>query len=132
MIATRDFAAHLESIPAARSFVLRAVADAPRDVRDAVSVMVSELAMNAVQWARSSFSVSVRAGEGTLRVEVTDASPARPAAQPVPLPSDLHGRGLVIVGKLSDAWGVTPSPHGTGKTVWFSLATTSRPSAPAR
>ena len=27
-----------------------------------------------------------------------------------------------LVGQLSDTWGITPSPAGSGKTVWFQTA----------
>jgi hypothetical protein len=30
-----------------------------------------------------------------------------------------HGRGLVLVQSLADAWGVRA--HGVGKSVWFEL-----------
>ena len=43
------------SARAARRFVLQAAGDAPADPRDAIAVMVAELAMNAVQHARTDF-----------------------------------------------------------------------------
>jgi len=102
--------------------VLQAVGHAPATVRDAIAVMVGELAMNAVEHAHTEFEVTVEMGDGTLRVKVTDSSGNRPAAGPMPPPSSSRGRGLPIVHSLADAWGVIPAPHGPGKTIWFEIA----------
>jgi hypothetical protein len=50
---------------------------------------------------------------GLLRVELTDSGGGTLVARPLPDAASLHGRGLFIVGKLSDAWGnqVTTGPH---------------------
>jgi anti-sigma regulatory factor (Ser/Thr protein kinase) len=84
--------------------------------------MVSELAMNAVQHARTQFEVSVELTAGTLRVTVIDSGAGRPTAQPMPPPSSDRGRGLQIVRSLADEWGVNLQGHGSGKSVWFQLA----------
>ena len=47
MKTAQKFAPDVNSIPAARRFVLAAIGSATAEQRDAVSVMVSELAMNA-------------------------------------------------------------------------------------
>lgn len=121
MRASRSFTSVLGSTPAARRFVLSTLGDTPADLRDAISVMVSELAMNAVQHARTQFEVSVELTADTLRVTVTDSGAGRPTAQPMPPPSSDRGRGLQIVQSLADEWGVAPSSHGSGKSVWFQL-----------
>jgi hypothetical protein len=54
----------------------------------------------------------------TLRVEMADSGQNYPTAGPMPPPSSPRGRGLPIVDGLADDWGVTPTPHGPGKTVW--------------
>jgi anti-sigma regulatory factor (Ser/Thr protein kinase) len=118
----RSFAPDAASIRAARRFVLDAVASAPPDVRDAISVMVSELAMNAVQYAHTDFDVSMELTEDSLRVEVTDSGGGTPAVQPRPPASSLHGRGLFLVDRLSDEWGVSPSRDGPHTGVWFRVA----------
>ena len=56
---------------------------------------------------------------GLLRVEVTDSGGGTPVARPLPDAASLHGRGLFIVGKLSDAWG--SSPPGPATSVWFTV-----------
>jgi anti-sigma regulatory factor (Ser/Thr protein kinase) len=127
---SRSFPAEVGSIPAARRFVADAVGDVPGELRDAISVMVSELAMNAVQYARTRFEVRAEIGDGTLRVEVTDAGAGLPELQPFPPASSPRGRGLLIVHLLSDEWGVIPAVAGNGKSVWFDIALTVQPGSP--
>ena len=121
MKAARTFTPDADSIPAARRFVLAAIGSLPAEQRDAVSVMVSELAMNAVEHARTRFQVTVETTGGSLRVEVADAGGGTATAQPQPDAASLRGRGLFIVGRLSDAWG-TSSSAGSATSVWFTIA----------
>jgi anti-sigma regulatory factor (Ser/Thr protein kinase) len=121
MRTSRSFPAVPESTRAARRFVLQAAGDVPPDLRDAIAVMAAELAMNAVQHARTQFEVTIERAATTMRVEVTDSGEDRPTARPMPPPQSLRGRGLPIVDSLADAWGVTPSPHGPGKSIWFQI-----------
>jgi anti-sigma regulatory factor (Ser/Thr protein kinase) len=122
MRTSRSFPAVPESTRAARRFVLPAAGDVPPALRDAIAVMVAELAMNAVQHARTPFRVTIDRAVTTMRVEVTDSGSGRPAAQPMPPPQSLRGRGLPIVDGLADAWGVIPSPHGPGNSIWFQIS----------
>ena len=122
MRTSRSFPAVPESTRAARRFALQAAGDVPPSLRDAIAVMVAELAMNAVQHARTEFEVTIDRAGATMRVEVTDSGGGRPAAQPMPPPQSLRGRGLPIVDGLADAWGVIPSPHGPGKSIWFQIS----------
>jgi anti-sigma regulatory factor (Ser/Thr protein kinase) len=122
MRTSRSFPAVPESTRAARRFVLQAAGDVPPALHDAIAVMVAELAMNAVQHARTEFEVTIDRAGATMRVEVTDSGGGRPAAQPMPPPQSLRGRGLPIVDGLADAWGVIPSPHGPGKSIWFQVS----------
>jgi anti-sigma regulatory factor (Ser/Thr protein kinase) len=117
----RRFPAAKRSVPEARQFVAGALNGAPADVRDSVMLMVSELAMNAVQHARTQFTVAVELAGKTLQVEVADAGTGVPEICPAPPVADLHGRGLFIVERLSDAWGVAPALSGPGKSVWFRI-----------
>ena len=86
------------------------------DVADAVVLAVSELMTNAVEHAGT--SVELRAGTdgGCLRIEVADGSGDMPRGAE-PRPDAVGGRGLHLVGQLSDRWDVTTT--ATGKTVWF-------------
>jgi len=91
----RSFAPDAASIRAARRFVLAAVDGATPELRDAISVMVSELAMNAVQYACTTFVVSVDLTGDSLRVAVTDAGGGSPEAQPLP-PASTRAGGSVM------------------------------------
>jgi len=112
---TRSFPGIPESVSAARSWVAgffpsaAAAADA--------ALMTSELATNAILHSASglpggTFTVSVRAGDGSVRVDVIDQgeAPGRTAAPGL-------GKGLVIVGQLADESGAD------GPDRWFSLCT---------
>ena len=122
MRTARTFSPEVASIRAARQFVLDAAGQVAKDTGDAISVMVSELAMNAVQYAATDFDVLVEISGGQIRVEVSDAGGGEPVPGPVPPLSSPHGRGLILVGKLADAWGVLPAPGAPGKSVWFTIA----------
>jgi anti-sigma regulatory factor (Ser/Thr protein kinase) len=122
MIVRHRYAADPESIMEARQFILAQLPDAANEVRDAVSLMVSELATNAVLHARTEFDVCVEVTEEWLRVEVIDRGSGMPHRQPKPPPTAEHGRGLRIVSELSDRWGVDGTEGQPGKTVWFQIA----------
>lgn len=81
-----------------------------------VRLIVSELATNAVVHAGGTFEVEAHL-DGELRVRVRDLLPERsPRLRPVR--DDVPGgRGLHIVSRLADAWGVV---GGDGdKSTWF-------------
>ncbi|MEU6591761.1 ATP-binding protein [Streptomyces sp. NPDC046881] len=92
-------------------------------VEDALLV-VSELTTNAVIHARppAELRLSWGGGDGdrTLRVEVTDAGPARPAVPPLgEFDPDEHGRGEAIVRALATHYGIRIHPGGV--TRWAEL-----------
>jgi len=88
---------------------------------DAVTLCVSELVTNALDHATPPIDLRMARDDGRLRIEVSDASTARPVPRSYD-PSALRGRGLQFVDQNASSWGVDPSPHG--KTVWaeFGLA----------
>ncbi|MGW0884593.1 ATP-binding protein [Streptomyces sp. NPDC002671] len=95
----------------------------PEIVEDSLLV-VSELATNAVIHARppAALRLSWVRGDGasTLRIEVTDAGPAVPAAQSVlATDPDEHGRGEMIVHALATRHGIRVHPGGV--TRWAEL-----------
>jgi anti-sigma regulatory factor (Ser/Thr protein kinase) len=116
----RTFPSRPDSVPAARRFVLGTLTAVPDSVLDAVGVMVSELATNALLYAGTVFEVTVEQHDGILRVGLTDFGGGEPQIQQRP-PTVPHGRGLRIVNELSNDWGVVPSSEDEGKTVWFTL-----------
>jgi histidine kinase-like protein len=86
---------------------------------DDVTLVVSELATNAVVHASSAFSVTLANRRGSLLLTVRDDSPARPMIGRRSVFA-LDGRGLKLVEAHSAAWGSSPAVDG-GKTVWASF-----------
>lgn len=120
----RRFSCDPTSVRLAREFVANTLVGVPSSVQDSVAVMVSELATNAVLHAATAFDVRVDRTGARVVVAVSDAGPGDPSVRR-PSSSELHGRGLRIVRELSDDWGVRETPSTSGKTVWFSLRTSS-------
>ncbi len=120
MTSRRSFALNRNSVAASRQFVGDAVADLPKDVRDAAILMMSELATNAIVHAATGFEVVVDRSEDSLRVAVTDVGGGVPELQS-PLSSEAHGRGLQIVQQLSDEWGMIDNDDHSSKTVWYTV-----------
>jgi anti-sigma regulatory factor (Ser/Thr protein kinase) len=97
------------------------------DVSCAVTLVVGELAANAVQHGRVpgrefGFRLALDRAAGLLRVEVADAASAKglPTAVPSSYPEGESGRGLLLVDALAVRWGSAPR-HPVGKTVWAEL-----------
>ncbi|WP_031083344.1 ATP-binding protein [Streptomyces sp. NRRL WC-3549] len=96
------------------------------EVNDTVSLVVGELAANAVTHGlvpgRDVLLRLSRAAGGRLRVEVGDTRGERLPAPPADPPGDAEtGRGLLLVAALAEEWGVVPREGAPGKTVWASL-----------
>ncbi|GAB6986379.1 response regulator [Nocardioides pyridinolyticus] len=92
----------------------------PKLVDPAVMV-VSELAGNAVEHARSGFDLRLEVRDAhALRVEVVDRGPGSPELR-APDEAAERGRGLLLVSQLAASWGVVPV-EGDGKMVWAELA----------
>ena len=119
--ASRRFPARAASVGQARRFLLGRLPDGRAGDADALVLMLSELATNAVRHARTEFEVTVHVVGETRQVvvEVTDGAGGLPTPQE-PTPDGPHGRGLHIVKTLADAWGVDKRRDRPGKTVWFS------------
>jgi anti-sigma regulatory factor (Ser/Thr protein kinase) len=105
------------SVAAARHFVA-GVLDGweRRDLVDDASVITSELVTNAVLHAGTSLRV-VLSRDDCVRIAVHDHSPVMPV---VKASSDraTTGRGLHLVQRLADSWGVETN---AGKAVWCRL-----------
>lgn len=90
----------------------------PVDLDDAI-LLADELVTNAVRHAGGATALLVCGTPSWLRVEVTDSSPVPPALTE-PRPGHDRGRGLLLVERLSSAWGTQLLPPG-GKVVWFEM-----------
>jgi len=111
-----------DSIAAARSIVLDLGIGLPHRVRDDAALLVSELMSNTVRHGGDTARLTASLRDGLLRVAVHDDGVGRPAMQQtVPDLSTTSGRGLQIVDRVADRWGVEPDECGPGKTVWFQL-----------
>lgn len=103
--------------------VLRRWQLTPKMTEDAV-LLVSELVGNAVRHTGArAFGLRLRRRRGWIRVEVRDPSRGLPCLMPVQ-ELDVSGRGLFLVDKLSDRWGVDLLPRG--KTTWFEMRVADR------
>jgi anti-sigma regulatory factor (Ser/Thr protein kinase) len=88
------------------------------DLVDDGTLVVAELATNAILHARSDFTVGLSHSGKSVRVVVGDASAAGPAPGN-PGPDSVAGRGLRIVGAIARSWG--HQTVGAGKLVWAEL-----------
>lgn len=118
---SRTFPGLPEQIRTARRFAAQCLTGTP--AAEHVTLMVSEVATNAVQHSRSGhphghFTMTITTRAEHARVEIQDAgSPigASPRLSPA-RPDDESSRGLLIVQALADDWG-THHPN----TVWFEV-----------
>ncbi|MFJ2214499.1 ATP-binding protein [Streptomyces sp. NPDC101062] len=116
-----------ESAAAARrithSVVLRQWQLSPQTAEYAV-LLVSELVGNAVRHTGARvFGLRMLRRRGWIRIEVRDPSRGLPCLMPV-RDLDTSGRGLFLVDRLSDRWGVDLLPRG--KTTWFEMRVADR------
>ncbi|KUL48325.1 ATP-binding protein [Streptomyces sp. NRRL F-4489] len=114
------------SVPEARRRVSTLLREwgAAQQVRDDVELVVTELFTNAVRHTDSEKVGCELAVIGAhIRIEITDEGgpdASAPHAQPGSLDQE-GGRGLFLVGALSDSWGTRPVDSGRGQVVWADL-----------
>ncbi|MFF3712141.1 SpoIIE family protein phosphatase [Streptomyces phaeochromogenes] len=84
---------------------------------DTAELLVSELVTNALRYGEGEIRLRLLL-DRTLVCEVWDAGLVQPRRRRA-RDTDEGGRGLQLVGLLSDAWGSRRTPRG--KTVWFEL-----------
>lgn len=98
---------------------------------EAIELLVSELATNAVQAVADRTHlpfIRLRLSSDTVRllIEVWDADPRPPAStaltgDDIPPLDQEGGRGLFLVAMLSQRWNWYPAPQWGGKVVWCEL-----------
>jgi anti-sigma regulatory factor (Ser/Thr protein kinase) len=107
----------------ARLFAQRVLDDSGCAVDAATIVLlVSELVSNAVLHGRGEVELAIDADDDAVRVHVTDGDSATVPQVRSPKPYDRTGRGMFLVDRLAQRWGVERIP-GDGKRVWFVAAT---------
>ncbi|MFD9728305.1 SpoIIE family protein phosphatase [Streptomyces sp. NPDC059072] len=108
-----------EALVAARHMIGAAVrAWGARERADEIELVADELIVNALMHTDGPAIVTLRVLEGPqrrLRVEVEDRSSALPRRREAG-EAGVSGRGLMLVDRLADVWGV--EPRGSGKCVW--------------
>ncbi len=90
------------------------------DLDDVASLLTTEVVANAVRYAADQIALRVSLDDGVVRVEVHDSNPVLPEGHRVSRGAT-SGRGLLVIDALAQRWGA--QPDGTGKIVWFELAT---------
>lgn len=97
--------------------VLGAVLDA--DTLDRALLCTSEVVTNAIEHGAPPYGLRIEhTNATTVRILVHDASPALPSL----VEADQHavrGRGVYIVDRCADRWGIEPDPASGGKVVWL-------------
>ncbi|MEU8436051.1 SpoIIE family protein phosphatase [Streptomyces sp. NPDC029216] len=108
-----------EALVAARHMIGAAVrAWGARSRADEIELVADELIVNALMHTDGPAIVTLRVLSGPqrrLRVEVEDRSSALPRRRDAG-EAGVSGRGLMLVDRLADVWGV--EPRGSGKCVW--------------
>ncbi|MDQ0845218.1 MULTISPECIES: ATP-binding protein [unclassified Streptomyces] len=96
----------------------------PAQTGEYAVLLVSELVGNAVRHTGARvFGLRMLRRRGWIRIEVRDPSRGLPCLMPV-AEMDTSGRGLFLVDKLADRWGVDLLPRG--KTTWFEMRVADR------
>ncbi|MFD0207712.1 ATP-binding protein [Streptomyces hirsutus] len=110
---------------------LRAVPESRHDLRrllrhwgrpgqsETAELLTTELVTNALIHTDRAAVLTATVGPRVLRVEVRDFVDHEPRPRVPDADDSTHGRGLVLVESLADAWGIRA--HGVGKAVWFEL-----------
>jgi anti-sigma regulatory factor (Ser/Thr protein kinase) len=89
-------------------------------VADVAELLASEVVTNGVRHAVTTcLEVVVEVGQGQLRVSVVDKDSTVPIMRQGNVEA-LGGRGLHLLDRLADSWGVTELQDG--KEVWFTLS----------
>lgn len=91
------------------------------DTAEVAELLITELVTNALVHTDHGAEVSATLARARLRVEVRDYAARRPRPYVPSADHGTHGRGLVLVQALADAWGVDSLALGAGKVVWFEL-----------
>ena len=85
---------------------------------DVTELLVTELVANVVTHVGAPMTLRVQRSPSVMRVEIEDPSTELPVVRH-PDTAEEHGRGVLLIDQLANAWGV--EPRTDGKTVWFEL-----------
>jgi anti-sigma regulatory factor (Ser/Thr protein kinase) len=113
---SQAFPAEPGSVRGARVLAQEVLAGLDPALLELIVLMVSELVTNSILHARTDFTVEIDSAPDEVRITVSDAGPGDPSVR-APARDNATGRGLQIVERLADEWGV--SEGSPGKSVWF-------------
>ncbi|HEX5535245.1 MAG TPA: SpoIIE family protein phosphatase [Actinomycetales bacterium] len=109
-----------DAVPTARRFTVATLNDRGwTDVVDDAAMVVTELITNALLYGGAPVVLRLVPILQGLRIEVQDHGEQLPM-RVVSTSESMTGRGLAVVGTLSNRWGVEPLPDG--KVVWCELS----------
>ncbi|MEU2982194.1 ATP-binding protein [Streptomyces hirsutus] len=112
--------ADLRAVPESRHDLRRLLRHWGRPGRsETAELLTTELVTNALIHTDRAAVLTATVGPRVLRVEVRDFVDHEPRPRVPDADDSTHGRGLVLVESLADAWGIRA--HGVGKAVWFEL-----------
>lgn len=112
--------ADLREVPETRRALRELLRHWGKPERSAIAeLLTSELVTNALVHTDHEALLTATVGPDGVRVEVRDFVARRPRLRAPDTDDGTHGRGLILVQSLADAWGVRS--HGVGKAVWFEL-----------
>jgi anti-sigma regulatory factor (Ser/Thr protein kinase) len=116
---SRSFERDAQAPRNARAFVTDALTRWDHtELAETASLIVSELATNAIIHARTAFTVTVASLVDGVRITVRDSNTKLPRRRDAS-PAASSGRGLDIVAKLARNWGAVTTQDG--KLVWAEL-----------
>ena len=108
---------------AARAWALRAgCPEHAVGLLDDALLLISELVTSAVVYGGPPIVLSIECDGDGLQVRLRDGSPTPPRQRSAG-PDAESGRGMTLVGILTNTWGVVPvaDDHGIGTEVWLEL-----------
>jgi anti-sigma regulatory factor (Ser/Thr protein kinase) len=116
-VARHDVGSDTGSLTEARQFVNRTLE--AWQVSDSLAfdivLSASELTTNAINHGARPIRLRLRKQRSHLMLEVRDSGAGIPSMRPSE-PDEVSGRGLLIVSRVSERWGIRSGP--AGKTVW--------------
>ncbi|WP_329380194.1 ATP-binding protein [Streptomyces sp. NBC_01716] len=117
------------AVPMARALIRTALADiGPTADSDTAELLTAELVANAVEHTDPAVPIElvVELLPSGCQIEVHDGDPGPPGDLTTPVPGQMpdpwqeHGRGLLLIRRLSADCGHRPTDQG--KAVWFTLS----------
>ncbi|MFE3249128.1 ATP-binding protein [Streptomyces sp. NPDC059209] len=101
---------------AARTFTDRLAPAPDAALADALVLVVSELATNALRHGGGRYTLKLSASPGTVTAAISDPNPAPPRGRAPDLNGGSGGFGWHMIRRLTDDLIITPGP-GPGKTI---------------